>query len=141
LLDTLRCAALSIAQGTVAVLHSRGIIVADLKPENVLLRRPPAGAGVADGPPEVVIADLGSAFSATGTDTSRLAFEMQTLPYRAPEVRAPDQAHAACTLPLQDPYYAKATADRASAKAGRGASMIVIVVKQHDYTSSGSCLG
>lgn len=32
------------------------------------------------------IADLGSCISVTGTDTTRVSFEMQTLPYRAPEV-------------------------------------------------------
>lgn len=75
-------------QGTVAVLHSRGIINADLKLENVLLRRPQPADGGCPGSscPEVVIADFGSAFSVTETDTSRLAFEMQSLPYRAPEV-------------------------------------------------------
>ncbi|CAL8471251.1 g10793 [Coccomyxa elongata] len=70
--------------GTVAVLHSRGVVNSDLKPDNVLLRQPQdASTGAC---PEVVITDFGSAFSQTETDTSRLVFEMQTLPYRAPEV-------------------------------------------------------
>ncbi|KAK9918761.1 hypothetical protein WJX75_006665 [Coccomyxa subellipsoidea] len=70
--------------GTVAVLHASGVVNADLKPDNVLLRQPHGtNAGAC---PEVVISDFGSAFSETETDTSRLVFEMQTLPYRAPEV-------------------------------------------------------
>ena len=36
--------------------------------------------------PEVRIADLGSSFSVTGTDTRHVGFQAQTLPYRAPEV-------------------------------------------------------
>lgn len=68
-----------------AVLHSRGLVNSDLKPDNVLLRQPhDASTGAC---PEVVITDFGSAFSQTETDISRLVFEMQTLPYRAPEVR------------------------------------------------------
>ena len=67
-----------------AVLHASGVVNADLKPDNVLLRQPHGtNAGAC---PEVVISDFGSAFSETETDTSRLVFEMQTLPYRAPEV-------------------------------------------------------
>ena len=73
------------AQSAVAVMHAAGVVDADLKPENVLLRAP---AGQAPGScPEVVLCDLGSAFSETETDTAKLSFEMQTLPYRAPEVR------------------------------------------------------
>lgn len=68
-----------------AVLHSRGVVNSDLKPDNVLLRQPQDTSTGAC--PEVVITDFGSAFSQTETDTSRLVFEMQTLPYRAPEVR------------------------------------------------------
>ena len=67
-----------------AVMHAHGIVHADLKPENILLRKP-----VQEGNndcPEVVITDFGSAFSTSETDTSRVACEMQTLPYRAPEV-------------------------------------------------------
>ena len=30
--------------------------------------------------------DLGNCFSVTGTDTSRISFEMQSLAFRAPEV-------------------------------------------------------
>ncbi|KAA6427815.1 MAG: dual specificity tyrosine-phosphorylation-regulated kinase 2-like [Trebouxia sp. A1-2] len=33
----------------------------------------------------VKLIDLGNCFSLTGTDTSRISFEMQTLPFRAPE--------------------------------------------------------
>ena len=32
--------------------------------------------------------DLGNCFSLNGTDTSRISFEMQSLPFRAPEVGA-----------------------------------------------------
>ncbi len=70
-----------------AVLHASGVVNADLKPDNVLLRQP---HGVNPGAcPEVVISDFGSAFSETETDTMRLVYEMQTLPYRAPEVIHP----------------------------------------------------
>ncbi len=34
----------------------------------------------------VRLIDLGNCFSLTGTDTSRISFEMQTLPFRSPEV-------------------------------------------------------
>lgn len=34
----------------------------------------------------VKLIDLGNCFSVTGTDTSRISFEMQSLPFRAPEV-------------------------------------------------------
>ena len=68
-----------------AVMHAHGIVHADLKPENILSRRP-AQEGSSHCP-EVVITDFGSAFSTSETDTSRVACEMQTLPYRAPEVR------------------------------------------------------
>lgn len=36
----------------------------------------------------VKLIDLGNCFSLTGTDTSRISFEMQTLPFRAPEVQS-----------------------------------------------------
>ncbi len=36
----------------------------------------------------VKLIDLGNCFSPTGTDTSRISFEMQTLPFRAPEVQS-----------------------------------------------------
>ena len=34
----------------------------------------------------VRLIDLGNCFSLTGTDTTRISFEMQTLSFRAPEV-------------------------------------------------------
>ena len=37
----------------------------------------------------VKLIDLGNCFSVTGTDTSRISFEMQSLPFRAPEVCCP----------------------------------------------------
>ena len=37
---------------------------------------------------QVRLADFGSAFSVTATDTASLALDVQTLPYRAPEVHA-----------------------------------------------------
>ena len=65
-------------------MHAAGLVNADLKPENALLRAP---AGQAPGScPEVALCDFGSAFSETETDTAKLSFEMQTLPYRSPEV-------------------------------------------------------
>ena len=71
-------------QGSMAVVHAHGVVHADLKPENVLLREPLREGSSAC--PEVVITDFGSAFSMSETDTAKLAMEMQTLPYRAPEV-------------------------------------------------------
>ena len=67
----------------------RAVVNADLKPDNVLLRAPPEAQDEPDqatSAPRVVICDFGSAFSESETDTAKLAFEMQTLPYRAPEV-------------------------------------------------------
>eukprot|EP00891_Asterochloris_glomerata_P003415 jgi/Astpho2/3415/gw1.00055.85.1_t len=49
--------------------------------DNILMTQP-AGQGRVG----LKIADLGSCISVTGTDTTRVSFEMQTLPYRAPEV-------------------------------------------------------
>jgi homeodomain interacting protein kinase len=80
-------------QGAVAVMHAAGVVHADLKPENVLLRAPVATAAAAqddmapDQAPEIAVCDFGSAFSERETDTAKLACEMQTLPYRAPEAR------------------------------------------------------
>lgn len=37
---------------------------------------------------QVRLADFGSAFSTAATDITALALDVQTLPYRAPEVRA-----------------------------------------------------
>ena len=71
-------------QGTMAVAHAHGVVHADLKPENILLLDA-VGEGSIECP-QVVITDFGSAFSTSETDIARVAFEMQTLPYRAPEV-------------------------------------------------------
>lgn len=38
------------------------------------------------GPIRVKLIDMGNCFSISGTDASRVSFEMQTLPFRAPEV-------------------------------------------------------
>ena len=70
------------------VLHAHGVVHADLKPENILLRESIQESTAC---PEVVVTDLGSAFSVSETDTAKVAFELQTLPYRAPEVCHPDQ--------------------------------------------------
>lgn len=75
-------------QGTVAVLHAHGVVHADLKPENILLKEPIQEDTAC---PEVVVTDFGNAFSVSETDTAKVAFEVQTLPYRAPEVCYPDQ--------------------------------------------------
>lgn len=75
-------------QGTVAVLHAHGVVHADLKPENILSRKTIQEDTAC---PEVVVTDFGSAFSVSETDTAKVAFEVQTLPYRAPEVCHPDQ--------------------------------------------------
>ena len=74
-------------QGTMAVAHAHGVVHADLKPENILLREAVEEGSIEC--PQVVITDFGSAFSTSETDTARVALEMQTLPYRAPEVLIP----------------------------------------------------
>lgn len=79
-----------------AMVHAHGVVHADLKPENILLRRL-LQEGSPDCP-EVVITDFGSAFSVSETDTAKVAFEMQTLPYRAPEVRIPSATHVHASL-------------------------------------------
>ena len=66
---------------TVAYLHSNGVVHADIKPDNLLLREPAGSPSVA-----VALVDLGGAFSTTETDMNTLLAEVQTLPYRAPEV-------------------------------------------------------
>ncbi|KAL0047800.1 hypothetical protein WJX82_000227 [Trebouxia sp. C0006] len=66
--------------GCLALMHSKGVVHADIKPENILLTSPPESGNVG-----VKLIDLGNCFSPTGTDTSRISFEMQTLPFRAPE--------------------------------------------------------
>ncbi|KAL0022819.1 hypothetical protein WJX79_002192 [Trebouxia sp. C0005] len=66
--------------GCLALMHSKGVVHADIKPENILLTSPPESGNVG-----VKLIDLGNCFSLTGTDTSRISFEMQTLPFRAPE--------------------------------------------------------
>ncbi|KAL0022839.1 hypothetical protein WJX79_007639 [Trebouxia sp. C0005] len=67
-------------KGCLALMHSKGVVHADIKPENILLTSPPESGNVG-----VKLIDLGNCFSLTGTDTSRISFEMQTLPFRAPE--------------------------------------------------------
>jgi serine/threonine protein kinase len=85
-------------QGTMAVAHAHGVVHADLKPENILLHEA-VGEGSIECP-QVVITDFGSAFSTSETDIARVAFEMQTLPYRAPEVLI------LCALPACTIFYA-----------------------------------
>ena len=51
--------------------------------------------------------DLGNCFSLAGTDTSRISFEMQSLPFRAPEVRGvphvdPDCRMCCISIPYKD---------------------------------------
>ena len=70
-------------QNAVALLHCCGLVHTDLKMDNILMAQP-AGQGRVG----LKLADLGSCISVTGTDTTRVSFEMQTLPYRAPEVMA-----------------------------------------------------
>ena len=48
--------------------------------------KPHAGCFAGSGGVGVKLIDLGNCFSVTGTDTSRISFEMQSLPFRAPEV-------------------------------------------------------
>jgi serine/threonine protein kinase len=112
-----------------AHMHACGVVHADIKPDNILLCEPPGkaqpqptaaapstaptrsavtlppvrlcagcGAGL-----RVRLADLGSCFSCTETDTRRVGQEVQTLPYRAPEasgVVLPSAAFAPCALLL-----------------------------------------
>jgi serine/threonine protein kinase len=66
---------------TVAFLHSHGVVHADIKPDNILLREPAGSPSVA-----LALVDLGGAFSTTETDMNTLLAEVQTLPYRAPEI-------------------------------------------------------
>lgn len=66
---------------SVAFLHSHGLVHADIKPDNLLLRQPPGSPGLS-----TALVDLGGAFSTTETNMDALLAEVQTLPYRAPEV-------------------------------------------------------
>jgi len=66
---------------TVAFLHLHGVVHADIKPDNLLLREPAGSPSIA-----ISLVDLGGAFSTTETDMKTLLAEVQTLPYRAPEV-------------------------------------------------------
>lgn len=60
-------------------------------------------AGV--GQVEVKLIDLGNCFSISGTDASRLSFEMQTLPFRAPEVMFRFVPFRGCTRPPSLPPF------------------------------------
>jgi len=66
---------------TVAFLHLHGVVHADIKPDNLLLREPAGSPSLA-----ISVVDFGGAFSTTETDMNTLLAELQTLPYRAPEV-------------------------------------------------------
>lgn len=66
---------------TVAFLHSHGVVHADIKPDNLLLREPAGAPSLA-----IALVDLGGSFSTTEADMDTLLAEVQTLPYRAPEV-------------------------------------------------------
>lgn len=79
---------------TVAFMHQHGVVHADIKPDNLLMRSPPGLPGVG-----VVLTDLGGAFSASEVDMRRLVTEAQTLPYRAPEV-----ALGCCASPVIDEW-------------------------------------
>jgi serine/threonine protein kinase len=65
----------------------QGVIHADLRPENVLLREG-VGEWDAEAPPvfKVKLADFGNAFRASEAGAYHDDFELQTLSYRAPEV-------------------------------------------------------
>ncbi|KAL4854275.1 Serine/threonine-protein kinase AFC3 [Chlorella vulgaris] len=65
----------------VAFMHNQGLVNADIKPDNLLLCSPPGSGSVA-----LRLADFGGCFSLTETDTQSVGCEVQTLPYRAPEL-------------------------------------------------------
>lgn len=63
---------------TVAFMHTCGVVHADIKPDNILMVKP---QGM-----RVALVDFGGALSITETDLKQIVTEVQTLPYRAPEV-------------------------------------------------------
>ena len=67
---------------SLAFLHRCGVVHADIKPDNVLMKAAAGAAGVG-----VALIDFGGAFSVTETNMHAVVAEVQTLPYRAPEVR------------------------------------------------------
>lgn len=64
---------------TVAFMHACGVVHADIKPDNILMAKPDYGM-------KVSLVDFGGILSITETDLQQIVTEVQTLPYRAPEV-------------------------------------------------------
>jgi serine/threonine protein kinase len=64
---------------TVAFMHACGVVHADIKPDNILMAKPDYGM-------KVSLVDFGGVLSITETDLQQIVTEVQTLPYRAPEV-------------------------------------------------------
>ena len=90
-LETLRHATAQLL-GSLATLHGRRLLHADLKPENLMLEPPAASGGVhgalAHGAlgGRVVLIDFSNAMALHEAPAYHDAFDVQTLAYRAPEV-------------------------------------------------------